>query len=296
MPHEETAISKTLIASILVVSFTLVVNPAPASDPPLAESSPEFLRRAEIRFQPLNPARGDASPKAGVLWGDLGEDVPTGALIEFAEGFSSPPHIHNITYRAVVISGSVHNDDPDAEHLWMGPGSFWTQPAGETHITAAEEGSKATAFLEILEGPYLVRPSDRAFDNGERPVNLDARNIVWLDASDTTWIRRSSAAKGEGPRFAFLWGRLQPGHRNGTFLKLAGGSSGTLRVGDPWLRAVVIEGLVHYRPSSDSDPEELVPGSYLGSKDREPLRIACSGAEECLLYVGTEGRYVFLED
>ncbi len=49
----------------------------------------------------------------------------------------------------------------------MGPGSFWTQPAGQTHITAAGEGGKATAFLEIMEGPYLVRPPDASFDDGD---------------------------------------------------------------------------------------------------------------------------------
>ena len=54
------------------------------------------------------------------------------------DGFSSPPHIHNVTYRAMVIKGLVHNDDPEAENMWMPPGSFWTQPAGEAHITSAK--------------------------------------------------------------------------------------------------------------------------------------------------------------
>ncbi|MEM9052957.1 MAG: DUF4437 domain-containing protein, partial [Bacteroidota bacterium] len=96
------------------------------------------LLSSEIIWQKLNPARGDASPQAGTLWGDRKGEVSTGFLAKFVDGFSSPPHIHNVTYRAVVISGLVHNDDPEAENMWMPPGSFWTQPAGETHITSAQ--------------------------------------------------------------------------------------------------------------------------------------------------------------
>lgn len=57
--------------------------------------------------------------------------MASGSLVTFVDGFQSPPHIHNITYRAVVIRGRIHNDDPEAARLWMEPGSYWTQPAGE---------------------------------------------------------------------------------------------------------------------------------------------------------------------
>lgn len=84
------------------------------------------------------------------------------------KGFESPPHIHNITYRGVVIEGVMHNDDPTAAKMWMPPGSFWTQPAGEDHTTAAD-GETNLIYLEIDSGPYLVKPSAEQFDNGERP-------------------------------------------------------------------------------------------------------------------------------
>lgn len=109
-------------------------------------------------------------------------------------GFSSPPHIHNVTYRAVVMTGLIHNDDPKAELMWMPAGSFWTQPVGEAHITAAK-GENVMAYIEIDEGPYLVKPTEQAYDSGERPVNVDADNIVWLDAQKTNWIDKSCAAQ-----------------------------------------------------------------------------------------------------
>ncbi|PWJ58144.1 uncharacterized protein DUF4437, partial [Dyadobacter jejuensis] len=89
---------------------------------------------SEIVWEKLNPARGEQSPQAGTIWGDRKGEIATGFLAKFTDGFSSPPHIHNVTYRAVVIKGMIHNDDPKAENMWMKTGSFWTQPVGESHI------------------------------------------------------------------------------------------------------------------------------------------------------------------
>ena len=128
----------------------------------------ETVSRTSVEFQPLNPARGDASPKAGVLWGDIRENQSTGSIIEFVDGFSSPPHIHNVTYRGVVISGFVHNDDPNASEQWMGPGSFWIQPAGAPHITAASGASPITIFSRSLKArtwyDHLTKVSTTAKD------------------------------------------------------------------------------------------------------------------------------------
>ena len=107
---------------------------------------------------------------------------------------------------AVVISGEVHNDDTSAANTWMGPGTFWTQPAGEVHITSARPGLGGTAFLEILEGPYLVQPGDQAFDNGERPLNLLRSNMMWMSADEFKWI----AADADSPQVALLWGGSEP--------------------------------------------------------------------------------------
>ena len=117
----------------------------------------EVRLASELQWEQLNPARGDASPQAADVWGNRKEklinqavadmlgtsmdetfDPGTGFLVKFVDGFESPPHIHNVSYRGVVISGKVHNDDPDAKEMWMPAGSYWTQPAGEVHITSAK--------------------------------------------------------------------------------------------------------------------------------------------------------------
>ncbi|MEM7653838.1 MAG: DUF4437 domain-containing protein [Pseudomonadota bacterium] len=257
------------------------------------QQSVDLVTRSDVKFQPLNPLRGDASPKAGVLWGDIKKLVPTGTLIQFRDGFSSPPHIHNITYRAVVISGEVHNDDPEAEVMWMGPGSFWVQPAGEVHITSAK-GEMTTAFLEILEGPYLVQPSEEAFDNGERPINIEARNVVWLDPSDVSWIAHSGDT--QAPEMAFLWGEMEQGQRNGTFLRLPAETTGQLDATGEWLRAVVIQGDVSHAQPNAATAVELEPGSYFGAPGGVTHTLSCDTSDECLLYITAKGKITFSSD
>ena len=272
--------------SIATLAATLVAVAGLGTAQAAASGRPEnkLVKRSDVEFIPLNPARGELGPKAGKLWGDIRADVPSGVLVKFVDGFESPPHIHNITYRAVVISGAVHNDDPAAEKMWMESGSFWTQPPGETHITAAK-GENSLIFLEILSGPYLVKPADEAFDSGERPINVAARNIMWLEAEDAEWV------DDDGPEMAYLWGSVEENEKNGTFVKLPSGYGGELSTGAPMMRAVTIQGRASVQLSGESDTHRLDPGSYFGSKGEAAHQLSCDSDEDCILYLHTEGKY-----
>ncbi|QDU64991.1 hypothetical protein Pla86_00530 [Planctomycetes bacterium Pla86] len=54
----------------------------------------------------------------------------TGFLLAPTDGFRSPSHFHNVSYRGVVIRGLLHGDHPTAGDMWMPAGSLWTQPRG----------------------------------------------------------------------------------------------------------------------------------------------------------------------
>ncbi|MGB1801159.1 MAG: DUF4437 domain-containing protein [Gammaproteobacteria bacterium] len=235
---------------------------------------------SEIEWQALNPARGEKGPRAGALWGSLRTEVSTGFLARFSDGFSSPPHIHNETYRAVVISGLIHNDDPDAAKMWMPPGSFWTQPKGENHITAVKKGTNGIALVEIDKGPYVVRPSEEAFDEGEKPINIVPSNIVWLDLPDENTARN-------GAKIAYLIGSLKEGYLNSTFIKLPMGFMGELHSNASVFHAVVISGLLNY---SDIESRLLEPGSYFGSEGKKIHKFA-SDNTETIIYVRTNSKY-----
>ncbi len=267
-----TFITPFLLGLILIAGIGL---------PSYAEDKQEIVLNSDIQWSPLNPARGDKSPQAGQLWGDRTQAQPSGFLVKFADGFSSPPHIHNVTYRGVVISGLVHNDDPKAENMWLPTGSFWTQPAGEAHITAAQ-GDNNIAYIEIEDGPYLVQPTAQAFDNGERPVNVDKSNLVWLNASDVTWVEQEGNVQ-----IAFLWGDTSNQTLSGSFIKVPAGFNGGIKNNGSDFRAIVVNGNLKYQDSL------LDAGSYFGST--EPKKHNISSEQETVIYVRTDGQYQIVE-
>lgn len=248
-------------------------------------SSNKIKRAADLNWEKLNPARGDKSPQAADIWGDRKKDEPTGFLVKFVDGFSSPPHIHNVTYRAVVISGLVHNDDPSAEKMWMPAGSFWTQPAGESHITAAK-GKENIAYVEIDKGPYLVEPIENAFDKGERPVNMDKSNLIWLDASSTSYITDGFKVS---PEVSFLWGDLTSNKLNGSFVKLPADFDGSIVNKGSVFNAIVIEGQVSYNLVKNQNATDLAPGSLFTSEESSLHQL--STKEESIIYVRTNGPF-----
>ena len=245
-----------------------------------ADSDVRIVLASQVDWQALNPARGAASPRAATLWGDRSGEPATGFLARFAQGFSSPPHIHNVSYRAVVIEGEIHNDDPGAAAQWMGPGSFWTQPRGESHITAAR-GQSNLALVEIDHGPYLVRPPEQAYDNGERPINVDASNLVWLPAMPGGVI-------GEGADRAHLWGRFDGHSPNGSFLRLPPGFRGQLTARGEVFHAVLIRGALAHAAAPG---KTLTPGSYAGGVGLHA--ISADPEAGAVLYIRSHGHYQF---
>jgi len=241
----------------------------------------QVVLSSEIKWEKLNPARGDKSPQAGTIWGDRNGELATGFLAKFVDGFSSPPHIHNVTYRAMVIKGLIHNDDPSAEKMWMPPGSFWTQPAGEVHITAAK-GEEVIAYVEIDSGPYLVKPTDQAFDNGERPINFDKNNIIWLDALETKMIEKGKSTF--STEIAFLW---ENNGTTGKLIKLPPEFEGAIISDGEQFHAVVITGEVEYLMPKVNEIKLLNPGSYFTSKGKSLHQIKINNGLETIIYIRT---------
>jgi len=264
-------------SSAMVLSTSLVGTAAFA-----AQTASKIVAAEDIEWGYLNPLRGDKSPGAADLWGDRTKDTATGMLVRFNKGFESPPHIHNITYRGIVIEGAMHNDDPSAEKMWMPAGSFWTQPAGENHTTAAN-GSANLIYLEIDSGPYLVQPSSEHYDNGERPLNLHKDNIVWLDDAELNDI------SAPGVSSTYVWGNTSD--MNGSMLKLPAGFRGTIGTQASEFRAVVIAGEVEYQSVEVTSPVSLSAGSYVESTGTFNHQLVNKSKQETTIYIRTNSAY-----
>lgn len=280
-------LSKLTAKFIKCVLVTLVISVFGITSIAFEQDNTEVLLVSDVNWTPLNPARGKLGPKAANLWGDRTDVGPSGFLVKFVDGFSSPPHIHNVTYRGVVISGLVHNDDPKAEKAWMPTGSYWTQAAGEAHITAAK-GSNNIAYIEIEESPYLVLPTSEAFDESDKSVNIEQSNIVWLDATNTHWITQpENSSFRNAPKIAFIWGEPQNNELNGTFVKMPAGFAGEIKTNDSMLRGVIIQGKVNYQMKNDKSV--LVPGSYFSSEEEVSHQFSVD--EESIIYIRSMGQF-----
>ena len=267
--------------SLFVLSILTLSLSSCATTQMQPQGTNKVVLSEDVKFDQLNPARGDKSPAAGTLWGNREEETATGFLLKTTDGFKSPAHIHNVSYRGIVINGLFHNDDPKAVEMWMPAGSFWTQPAGESHITAAK-GVNALAYIEIDNGPFLVMPEDEAFDNGQRPVNVDSTNIVWQNAADLVF-NNTQGDKLRGVKVSYLWGETSQLGLRGNMLKLPAGFNGTLSSQAADLKAVVIKGDISY--NDKSEVKLLKPGSLFSSKGLYSHKITCSSDTDCIVYL-----------
>ncbi|MFV9551091.1 DUF4437 domain-containing protein [Algibacter sp. PT7-4] len=273
---------KKSILFLIAILFTVFINAqTPTTD--AIKTKNEVVTAENIKWGWLNPLRGNKSPAAGKLWGDRTKNEPAGFLVKFKKGFSSPPHIHNITYRGVVIKGLLHNDDENAEKQWLSAGSYWQQPAGEAHITAAD-GDDNLAFLDIQEGPYLVKPTTEVFNNGEKPINVDKTNLVWLNANDIEWISKKSNVQ-----TAFLWGSHKKNELRAVLLKLPAGFTGSIKNLSSNFRAVIISGELIHQFFKDKAENKLTPGSYFGVKENVVSKI--SAEKETVIYIRSNGNF-----
>ncbi|MBQ4863255.1 DUF4437 domain-containing protein [Pseudoalteromonas sp. MMG013] len=264
------------------LAFTFILFSMFFSASTLADSKMlKVVKASNIDWGYLNPLRGDLSPGAANLWGDRTKDSATGMLVRFNKGFQSPPHIHNITYRGIVIDGQLHNDDPKAEKMWMPTGSYWTQPAGENHITAAN-GETNLIYLEIDSGPYLVKPSSEKFDNGERAINLHRNNIVWMEHKDLNFIEAQDV------KAYFVWG--EPSKLSGSMVKIPVGFKGAIQTEASEFKSVIIVGQVNYN-SKEHKAVMLEPGSYIQSSGQKIHFIENKSNEEIIIYLRTNGEY-----
>ncbi len=288
MSYDNCIFSQTPWIAFFFIGITAFASKGLAQET-VNETTTEVVLASEVEWEQLNPKRGDQSPQAATLWGDRNGTEATGFLVKFVDGFSSPPHIHNVSYRGVVIAGGVHNDDPAAKPMWMPAGSYWTQPAGEVHITASR--GVGIAFIQIEKGPYLVLPTEDATDNGERPVNVDPSNIVLLDGSNTSWVDQPPHETSLGPEIAFLWGDPKDGQLNGTLVKLPAGFNGEIQSRGDSFQAVIIKGQPELRLPGSDKIKSLTPGSHVASQGAVAHQFSCNLEEGCIIYVRCKGKF-----
>ncbi|MEM7008549.1 MAG: DUF4437 domain-containing protein [Thermodesulfobacteriota bacterium] len=234
----------------------------------------------DLKWEQLNPARGANSPMAATLWGDRTGPGPSGFLLKPVDGFKSPPHVHTANYHGLVIKGSIHNAEPDAQELYLGPGSFWTQPGGGVHITAAKGSS--IAYIEV-EDTFDVLPADKKVKNDKTAVVMPASSIDWVNLPNMP-------SSSEVPKMAVLWGNPYDDSFSGTLVKIPAGFTATMRALGSTLHAVVIQGEIMHRAAGQIGFDTLGEGGYFGSNKEYIHETSCLDEDHCIIYLRNDGK------
>lgn len=125
---------------------------APAEEDKKGKRDAAYVEKPvkDIKWVALMPDMKDKGPMISDVWGDSAS-AAHGRMWKFPAGFASPAHTHASDYHAVVIKGTVMNHTPeDKAPKEMGPGSYWMQPAGVSHVTACKAGSECIAYTYTL--------------------------------------------------------------------------------------------------------------------------------------------------
>lgn len=85
-----------------------------------------------------------------VVWGDPANGRAGGEIYRFENGFSSQPHTHAFTERAVVLSGTFIIRPAGRPEFRLGPRSSFVIPAGAVHATACETAGGCEVYNEVV--------------------------------------------------------------------------------------------------------------------------------------------------
>lgn len=112
----------------------------------------------------------------------------------FGAGAASPPHTHSGAYYAVVIDGQMNNPfGTEADPPSLPPGSFWSVPADDEHVTACLTPDRECTFFFHAAGAFDFFPLEemtqaRTTDAVAVPVgDLAFRALDPYDAAATVW-------------------------------------------------------------------------------------------------------------
>jgi len=157
--------TKTFVSLALAIFVTLWGSRQVASQS--VEPTFEVVLMSQVDWNPLNPARGDQSPRAGNLWGDRTESGASGFLVKFEDGtlvklpagFTGKIHNQNSTFHAVVIQGRSQYQVPgETEEKTLEPGSYFGSEAESVHQVSCEAEEECIIYVRT-EGKYDVIPT-----------------------------------------------------------------------------------------------------------------------------------------
>jgi anti-sigma factor ChrR (cupin superfamily) len=111
-----------------------------------AEAQSIAVPKATVKLVDLG-----GGPQLGTVWGDSSKG-PHGSLLYLPAGFTSPEHTHTGTYEAVVISGTVTNNEAGAAEIPLEAGSYYRQSGQTKHVTKCISQVRCALYITQTTG------------------------------------------------------------------------------------------------------------------------------------------------
>jgi quercetin dioxygenase-like cupin family protein len=119
-----------------------------------------FMTSDAIPWKPADPRKPDGV-QMFVVWGNPKEG-PSGILLKFPAGADAGWHTHTAAYQGIVIQGKATHTVKGAAPQTGGPGSVWSQPAGQVHDDKCEAGGDCIEFADF-DGKLDFIPVDSSY-------------------------------------------------------------------------------------------------------------------------------------
>ena len=119
-----------------------------------------FMASDAIPWKPADPRNPDGV-QMFVVWGNPKEGA-SGVLLKFPAGADAGWHYHTATYHGIVVRGNATHTVKGAAPQTGGPGTVWSQPAGQVHDDKCEEGSDGIVLV-YFEGQLDFISADNSY-------------------------------------------------------------------------------------------------------------------------------------
>ncbi len=262
-----------LRASLLLVVLSLIAA-ACGSDGAGFEGVPlgsvSIVEAEDIGFAEISPYATFGSAQGNFAEGGHG------TFGIFGAGASSPPHTHSSAYYAVVLEGEMNNPfGTEAAPAALAPGSFWSVPAHDEHVTACLTPERECRFFFHANSAFDFTPleamvQERSATASSIPAaDLNLRSLEPYSAAATVWGNPASGAFG-------------------AIIELDGGDdTGELAYRN---RFTLVPMTGELSISTAGGVLELPTGSLLEAEPNAVHELQCGAGADCTFYVFADER------
>jgi quercetin dioxygenase-like cupin family protein len=162
---------RVLILTSVVVALAIAITTqsfaqhrgtgaTPAAGAKAGATQGTFTTSDAIPWKPADPREPDGV-QMFVVWGNPKEG-PSEIVQKFPAGMDSGTHWHTAAYEGVVVQGKFTHTFKGAAPQTGGPGSMWSQPAGQVHDDKCEQGGDCIVVV-YFDGKLDFIPVDSPY-------------------------------------------------------------------------------------------------------------------------------------